>query len=277
MKWIKRLTVGFLVLAIVIFSVATIQDYRNNDETVPEIVLSSDTLDIPCAYSEEQLLEGVSASDGKDGDLSGEVIVGNFTRFIDPGVSNLSYFVFDEDAHMATAERRIHFTDYYSPRFHLNGSLSFLPSETNITNIREMFTAEDPLSGDLTQWITYTGSDVMLNTPGSYSISMEVRNSYGDTAAYDFPIHVLEENGKGVVISLTEPIVYVSAGSTIDAMAYVNGVSDASGNPLDASIVRSTSYVDTATPGMYEICYEADTGTGLYGQVWLIVVVEEVR
>lgn len=277
MKWIKRLTVGFLVLAMVVFGVATIQAYRNNDETIPEIVVSSDTLEIPCAYSEEQLLDGVSASDGKDGDLTSEVIVGNFTRFIDPGVSNLSYFVFDDDAHMATVERRVHFTDYYSPRFHLSGPLSFLPSETNITNIREMFTAEDPLSGDLTQWISYTGSDVMLNTPGSYSISMEVRNSYGDTVAYDFPIHVLEENGKGVVISLTEPVVYIPCGTAIDAMSYISGVSDSAGNPLDPSIVRATSYVDTASPGMYEICYEADSGTGLYGQVWLIVIMEEAR
>ena len=277
MKWIKRLTVLMLVMAIGIFAVAMVQEYKNNDETMPEIVLSSDTLEIPCAYSEEMLKEGVTASDAKDGDLTGQVIIGNFTRFIEHGTSSLSYFVFDEDEHMATAERKVHFTDYYSPRFHLGSPLVFLPSETSITAIREMFTAEDPLDGDLTQWISYEGSNAILNTPGSYTISMEVRNSFGDTVTYDFPIHVLEENGKGIQFSFTEPVVYIPSGSAIDALSYVTGITDSFGNPVDMSLIRTTSYVDTAIPGIYEICYEADNGAGLYGQSWLTVIVEEAR
>lgn len=310
-----RLLRGFavvaLALAIVIFAAAEVREQMNADDTLPTITMDSDTIDIPCAYTADQLLAGVSASDAKDGDLTSQVLVGSFTRFIDPGVCDLSYVVFDSSEHMATATRRVHFTDYHSPRFGLSEPLVFAESTTNNTEVRDLFSASDVLDGDLTDWITYVETDAAYNNPGDYTITMEVSNSFGDTVQYAFPIHIYERNTQDFDIALTSPLVYVDQGGSFDPLAYVDSISDYSGNKYDPSLLNVTSTVDTATPGIYEVHYEIgsasmaaeedaeenteeeteenseDTaesplltslaGEGQYGQMWLTVFVQEVQ
>ena len=87
---------------------------------------------------------------------------------------------------MATLTRRVEFSDYNSPRFSLSGPLVFEEGITNLKNVRAMFSATDILDGDLSGWVTYVNSDADFNKAGTYSITMEVRNSLGDTVSYDF-------------------------------------------------------------------------------------------
>lgn len=277
MKWVSRLTILLLMAAVCIYGIAAFWEYKNYDGTMPVLTFESDVLEIPCSYSDEQLLMGVTAYDEKDGDITGEIIPGNFTRFIEPGVSRLTYFVFDSDENMAAKERKVRFTDYYSPRFHLTQPLCFTEDVTDIYLIRDYFTAEDMLDGDLTQWITYEESNADTYNPGSYTITMSVRNSYGDIVTRAFPIHIFEKNSQTLNIALTEAIVYLPAGGICNPSDYVSGISDNAGNQYDLSIMQINSMVNTAVPGMYEICYIADTGTGLHGEMWLTVIVEEAR
>lgn len=299
-----------LVVAVVLFTFANVREWMNEDETLPTITADSDTIDVPCAYTTDQLLAGVTASDAKDGDLTGQILVGNFTRFIDPGVCDLNYVVFDSSEHMATLTRRVHFTDYHSPRFALAEPLVFAESTTNNTEVRDLFSASDVLDGDLTDWITYVETNAAYNNPGDYTITMEVRNSFGDTVRYAFPIHIYERNTQDFTISLTDALVYVQQGGDFDPLEYIESVEDLSGNEYSPSLLRVTSTVDTGTPGIYEVHYEIgnavtssaeeeseeetteeDTtdeetdsedlltsieGEDQYGQIWLTVIVQEV-
>lgn len=299
-----------LVVAAVLFTFANVREWMNEDETLPTITADSDTIDVPCAYTTDQLLAGVTASDAKDGDLTGQILVGNFTRFIDPGVCDLNYVVFDSSEHMATLTRRVHFTDYHSPRFALAEPLVFAESTTNNTEVRDLFSASDVLDGDLTDWITYVETNAAYNNPGDYTITMEVRNSFGDTVRYAFPIHIYERNTQDFTISLTDALVYVQQGGDFDPLEYIESVEDLSGNEYSPSLLRVTSTVDTGTPGIYEVHYEIgnavassaeeeseeetteeDTtdeetdsedlltsieGEDQYGQIWLTVIVQEV-
>ena len=299
-----------LVVAAVLFTFANVSEWMNEDETLPTITADSDTIDVPCAYTTDQLLAGVTASDAKDGDLTGQILVGNFTRFIDPGVCDLNYVVFDSSEHMATLTRRVHFTDYHSPRFALAEPLVFAESTTNNTEVRDLFSASDVLDGDLTDWITYVETNAAYNNPGDYTITMEVRNSFGDTVRYAFPIHIYERNTQDFTISLTDALVYVQQGGDFDPLEYIESVEDLSGNGYSPSLLRVTSTVDTGTPGIYEVHYEIgnavassaeeeseeetteeDTtdeetdsedlltsieGEDQYGQIWLTVIVQEV-
>lgn len=299
-----------LVVAVVLFTFANVSEWMNEDETLPTITADSDTIDVPCAYTTDQLLAGVTASDAKDGDLTGQILVGNFTRFIDPGVCDLNYVVFDSSEHMATLTRRVHFTDYHSPRFALAEPLVFAESTTNNTEVRDLFSASDVLDGDLTDWITYVETNAAYNNPGDYTITMEVRNSFGDTVRYAFPIHIYERNTQDFTISLTDALVYVQQGGDFDPLEYIESVEDFSGNEYSPSLLRVTSTVDTGTPGIYEVHYEIgnavtsseeeeseeetteeDTtdeetdsedlltsieGEDQYGQIWLTVIVQEV-
>ena len=275
-----------LALAIVIFAAAEVREQMNADDTLPSITMDSDAIDIPCEFTTDQLLAGVSAYDEADGDLTSQVLVGSFTRFIDPGICDLSYVVFDSSEHMATATRRVHFTDYHSPRFSLDEPLVFAESTTNNTEVRDLFSATDVLDGDLTDWITYVETDAAYNNPGDYTITMEVSNSFGDTVSYAFPIHISERNTQDF-----------------------ESIADYSGNKYDPSLLNVTSTVDTGTPGIYEVHYEIGNAMGTsdeeseetieedpeeneetgdenlltsiegedqYGQMWLTVIVQEV-
>lgn len=302
-RLLKALAVVALVLAVAVFAFAEVQEYMNRDDTMPVITADSDTIEIPCEYTPDQLLAGVTASDAKDGDLTSQILVGSFTRFIDPGICDLSYVVFDSSEHMATLTRRVHFTDYHSPRFALTEPLIFAENFTTNTAVQAMFSATDMLDGDLTDWITYVETDAVYSNPGDYSITMEVSNSFGDTVRYAFPIHVYERNTQNLTISLTEPLVYVNQGSSFDPMAYVSSVSNSAEQEYDRALLQVNSTVDTSTPGIYEVHYEIGNrpGTegnatesqtdgeepeegapltsladGQYGQTWLTVIVQGV-
>lgn len=305
-RLLRGVSVVALALAVAIFAFANVRERMNQDETLPTIVADSDTIDIPCEYTADQLLAGVTASDAKDGDLTSQILVGNFTRFIDPGVCDLNYVVFDSSEHMATLTRRVHFTDYHSPRFALAKPLVFAESTTNNTEVQALFSAADLLDGDLTDWITYVETDAAYNNPGDYTITMEVSNSFGDTVSYAFPMHIYERNTQDYEIELTSPLVYLNQGASFDPMDYVDSISDYSGNQYDPALLHVTSTVDTATPGIYEVHYEIGDslpgsngedeesseengedsrnetlmtgveGRNQYGQMWLTVIVQEV-
>lgn len=301
-RLLKGLSIAALALAVAVFAFAEVQEYLGRDDTMPEISADSGTIDIPCDYTQEQLLVGVTASDEKDGDLTSQVLVGSFTRFIDPGICDLSYVVFDSSEHMATMTRRVHFTDYHSPRFALAAPLVFAESTTTNTDVRAMFSATDVLDGDLTDWITYVETNAAYNNPGDYTITMEVSNSFGDTVQYAFPIHIYERNSQNLSIELTEPLVYVDQGSSFDPMAYIASVHDYAEQEYDPALLQVDSTVDTNTPGIYEVHYEIGNRPGIestgemnaqdeepaedaplttvgedqYGQTWLTVIVQEV-
>lgn len=307
-RLLRGVSIAALALALALFIAAQVNERMNQDDTLPTITADSDTIEISCDYTQEQLLAGISASDAKDGDLTGQVLVGNFTRFIEPGVCDLNYVVFDSSEHMATLTRRVRFTDYHSPRFGLAEPLVFAESTTNNTEVRALFSASDVLDGDLTDWITYVETNAAYNNPGDYTITMEVRNSFGDTVSYAFPIHIYERNTQDFDITLTEPLVYVEQGSGFDPLSYVESVRDLSGNRYDPALLNVTSNVDTSAPGIYEIHYEIGNAfssgddeeeeehapeeneesgeeetlrteieeESQYGQMWLTVIVQEV-
>ncbi len=276
MRALKILSVLIAAIAAVLFATSLVVEYLGRDNTLPQITASSNTLEISCNYTQEQLLEGVTAKDEKDGDLTGQILVGDFSRFIEPGVCDLNYVVFDSSEHMATLTRRVTFTDYHSPRFGLSQPLCFEEGSTNNTEVRSLFTANDLLDGDLTDWITYVETDASYSTPGEYTITMEVRNSFGDTVSYTFPIHILEENTQTVEIVLTQGLVYVDQGGTLNPTSYVDSVVGEEGTNYGINQLKVDSQVDTATPGLYEVHYEFQGEDGAYGQTWLTVIVQGV-
>ena len=79
------------------------------DPTKPVITNETGELEISTSYEESDLLEGLKAQDEKDGDLTDQIMVGNFSQFIEPGVCNLSYVVFDSSNQAATLTRRVKF------------------------------------------------------------------------------------------------------------------------------------------------------------------------
>ena len=220
-------------------------------------------------------MEGLSASDEKDGDLTSQIIAGSFSRFIEEGVSNITYVVFDSSNHPASLTRKVHFTDYHSPRFTLTEPLVFSEEEGSYTEAMERLGATDQLDGDLKDWITQTDTDVNYQRIGAYTMNVRVESSLGAVSELALPVHVVSGESRNVDIALNGGILYTRTGSEINPMDYVREVTDSRGDQLDTSTIDVSSNVDTSQPGVYEIHYEVNEGNGSSGETWLTVVVTE--
>ncbi len=263
------------LLSLGLFGVTEAAQFVLQDRTEPEITSDRDVLEITCDYTEDQLMEGLSASDEKDGDLTSQIIAGSFSRFIEEGVSNITYVVFDSSNHPASLTRKVHFTDYHSPRFTLTEPLVFSEEEGSYTEAMERLGATDQLDGDLKDWITQTDTDVNYQRIGAYTMNVQVESSLGAVSELALPVHVVSGESRNVDIALTGGILYTRTGSEINPMDYVREVTDSRGDQLDTSTIDVSSNVDTSQPGVYEIHYEVNEGNGSSGETWLTVVVTE--
>ena len=269
MKIVKMALIIVFALSFGIFGVSEVLALGSRDTSDPVLTSDRHVLEIPCEYTQEQLLEGLTASDAEDGDLTDQIVAGSFSRFISDGVCSLTYVVFDSANRTASLTRDVQFTDYHSPRFTMTEPLVFREQEGSYTEAMNRLSAQDVLDGDLDDWITQTDTDVNYSRAGSYTMSVEVSNSFGDTSTADLPVHVVTSDSQQVQIGLTTGIVYLQQGTAINPSDYIESVIDSSGNSIDVSGVSVDSNVDSDTPGCYEIHYVTDGG-----ETWLTVIVE---
>ena len=275
MRFVRAGVMIIFILSLVIFGISRVALLQDRDPNEPEIASDREVLEIPCEYTQEQLMEGLTATDQEDGDLTSRIVAGSFSRFIEPGLYNLTYVVFDSANQPASLTRQVRFTDYHSPRFTLTESLVFTEGEGSYNELMARLGAQDQLDGDLTDWITQTDTDVNYQRAGSYTTTLEMSNSLGDTVTQDLPIHVVAAEGHSLEIILNTGIVYIDQGGGIDAGSYIEELLDNQGNSMDTSLISSESNVAPQTPGCYEIHYQAEDGQGNSGETWLTVIVEE--
>ena len=275
MRIIRTLLIVFTIAAVVVFGISELIEFTNRDTTKPQITAETDTIEVTSEYTREDLLEGIFAWDEKEGDLTDQVVISSLSRFIDKGVCNLTYVVFDSSNQSASLTRKVKFTDYHSPRFTLSEPLVFREGEGTYDEVLSRVGAEDILDGDRKDWMIRTDSDVNFQTQGAYTITFEVGNSFGDTVSAALPVHVVPAASQGVKISLSANIVYITAGQGLDPKAYIAGVTASNGSGIDPASVTIVSGVDTNTPGCYEVSYQAADAFGNYGETWLTVIVED--
>ena len=273
MRWIRTFIILFFILAAAVFGVSRVQEFRERDETIPVITSDREILEIPCDYTQEQLTEGLTAYDEKDGDLTDEIVAGNFSRFLSPGICNVTYVVFDSSDQPGTLTRQVRFSDYHSPEFTLSEPLVFEEGRGSYSVVMERLGAQDLLDGDLSEWIVQTDTDANYQREGDYHIQAEVENGYGDTSSVSLPVHVVKSGSQSVRIGLTSWILYLEQGSAVNPADYIGEVSGADGSRIDAGQVTWESSVDTQTPGVYEIHYTVSDGRGQTGETWMTVVV----
>ena len=275
MKFVRTSVVIIFILALGAFGLSKVVYMRNRDTAVPVIASDREVLEIPCDYTEEQLVEGLTAYDEKDGDLTSEIVAGNFSRFIETGICDVTYVVFDSSNQPGTLTRRVQFSDYHSPDFTLSDSLVFEEGGGSYSTVLERLGAWDLLDGDLSDWVTATDTDASYQKSGDYYIQLEVTNSFGDTSSVSLPIHILRSDSNSMEIDLSSWLVYLKAGEEINPAVYVEALYDGDGRSLDTNQVTWESEVDPQTPGTYEIHYEASDGQGRTGETWMTVIVRE--
>ncbi len=271
---ILRAIVSFIfILTSALFLYFYIGEVKSTDKTFPVITIEDDFIDVKKSADNKELLRGVTAFDGKDGDITDKIIVESVSKFIQKGVSVVTYSVCDSDNHVATSTRKINFKDYKSPRFYMKDSL-ILSSSENVM-ISDYIGAKDSLDGDISDNLIVTAEDFDDTSDGTYKISVQASNSKGDTIYLNLPVVVKKDWIEEVDINLKSYLIYVKKGRNINFMKYVKSTTDkSSGEPVDAYVSVKTNYKKDR-PGVYSVNYIVKNYNGIViGQSILMVVVE---
>lgn len=269
----RLLRIGTLVLLVLCLTVniwVTMNYNATHNTERPVISCSTDYLELSVNDPQEALLQGLTAQDTQDGDLTDRILLANKSYFLEKGVFDTEYVVFDSHQNARILTRRVCYTDYESPKFSLDEPLEF----TRGQNIRylDYITVTDLLDGDISDQITVIASDVSNYTVGTYPVLLQVTNSYGDTVQVELMVVVRGTDPKEATIELSEYMVYVNAGESFDPYQLITAVVRQDGVLLSKVGVQVLGSVDTQTPGCYHLLYQHEA---TQAQVYLTVVVTE--
>ena len=269
------LAVTVAALAVFLFTHRNVVDSRG-----PVIHIEEPLIEVSVEDGEERLLEGVTASDSSDGDVTDSVEVENISTFYADGKRLVTYVAFDSDMHVGRETREIRYTDYEAPRFRLEEPLQYYTGSVNLK-----ISAEDCIDGDISSAIKLVTADpITTDQPGEYKATFQVANSAGDVSSLPVTIEILDDADRSSVrINLDTCLLYIGKDDDFDPADHITSVQigskeyrvvEGSGNygaeeiDPDAEIVVGTDQismsgsVDTETPGTYQVKYSLSIDKG---------------
>lgn len=240
----QRVIAALFILVLLAFCGLRIYRRLTVDVTPPVITCSTDSIDVSVTAGEEALLQGVMASDDRDGDLTDQILIKGVSPSLTDSSAQVTYIVFDSANNMATVTRTVRYTDYEAPRFALSQPLVYPAGQT--VTLLDRLTASDVLDGDISSGIRITSQNVINSQPGVYSVTAQVDSRLGSTVV--LPLKVVITAGGPQLITLSDYLVYLPRGSAFDAAGYIQSVTAPDGTALSAGQVSIESPVDRPSP-----------------------------
>ncbi len=257
------LTVFFLVVAVG-FAYVKITERMDSDTEAPVISAESDEIELSVEAEDADFLQGMTAEDNRDGDVTDSLVVVSRSKFITPGELNVNYAAFDGHNNVGTYTRRVIYTDYRSPQFSLNGPLVYRLSE-NYPDYLEHVKANDVLDGDLTSVIRMTTSSGADRDDGTIlvALKLQVTNTAGDVSTLELDVNLQDDKTYSLEApGLSKYLVYTEKGHPIDTWRYVDGVLSGQTKRLfedslytSENVTIDDSEVNYHVPGTYRIYY----------------------
>ena len=269
---IMRISITVLfILTLIAFCSTFIIQKKKWDNTIPEITMENDFIEVDCDARNKDFLKGIKATDEKDGDLTDEVIVESVSRFIEPGVCEVKYAVCDSDNHVAHATRKVRYTDYEAPKFKLKNSLCFSLYEN--VNVASYIRAVDSIEGDISGNIVITSPDYSSSVAGIFTLELSVSNKKGDTSTLSLPLIMEERNLSAPTIKLKDYLIYVDKNQEIDFEDYIVEATDRNDRDLTNKIEIDDN-VNLKKSGTYTVHYFVTDSNGAKGHSVLNIVVK---
>lgn len=289
MRKAKTVSILLFAVSLALFLFCIFVREGGQDQSGPEIQMDQQEIQVSIAADDAALLQGVTATDRKDGDVTDSLVVESISNFIEKGRRKVSIVAFDSDNHITRAEREIVYTDYTSPVFTLDSPLRFSIDAENLT---EGLHAQDCLDGDITSKIQMSFQDsYSYGTAGQYQVNYSVANSAGDVKNLPVTVEFYDPSQESQIPSLTlnQYLINLSVGEGFDPWGYLDSVTvnhyqyvkeedgilhgSTAEDILDPSAVQIENPVDVNTPGVYEVVYSVYDEEGVQGSVRLIVSV----
>ena len=268
MRYLRMGIIFLFAISVALYGFAGCQTKIMADTTIPTMTSEVETLEIPCTYTDKEILSGLHAQDERDGDLTDNIMLSKLSRFKKKGKCEATYVVFDSANHSTTLKRDIVFTDYHSPKFTLEAPLSFVAHSTEMNQLK--VGAMDMLDGDISSLVGIKEDNINYAVVGDYWVQVEVMNSFGDTSEMKLPVHVISPEEAQIPVQLNQYLVYLKKGESFYSKDYIKSVNHTD----DIDSVKIDSNVDMDVPGCYEVKYTAVGENGNMGVSWLTVVVE---
>ena len=272
LKLLRMIVAIVTVFVVVVFAFVYIRERFYFDRTYPEIHMDAEMIEVMSTATDADILKGVTAYDEKDGDLTDRLLVESIGQFTQPGYCKVTYVVCDDDNHVVTARRELHYSDYRAPRFTMNGPLLF--SAYGTMNIVGVVGAEDCLDGDISQNVIIYSPDYETGRLGNFTIQATVKNSKGDSVMIALPMSVEKMVSNAPQIELTEYLIYCEKGKPApDWTTFVGETTDHTG--LDATLdIYIESDFTPRKEGVYCVDYYGTDEGGFVGHTRLLAVVE---
>ena len=246
MNKLKIVSAAFLAAALVLLGVYTVREKAGQDRKEPVIAVDGDLIEVSVADGEEALLQGITASDTEDGDLTDKVMVESVGRFDKEGRRTVTYAVIDSDSLVAHASRKLTYSDYTPTRFSTDKPLSF---EMGTTDLTGRIQAYDCLDGDLTASVKLTSEEgIEVAQSGHYEAALKVTNSAGATSVLPVTVEIYDPSVRSSVplITLSDYVVYIAEGTAFDPKSYLQSVT-----------TKGTEYAFTSEEGTFSMDDEA--------------------
>ncbi len=271
LKWLRGITLFLFATVLVAFVAFSVIDRMRTDNTVPVISMDSDEIQISVKDEKNALLRGVTVTDGKDGDITEKLLVESVSKFIEPGVFDVTYAVADSDNHVVKATRRVRYTDYTQPEFYMKRALVYSVDED--VDIRAAVGARDCIDGDISDRVTIAATDFVQNTSGVFTVSLQVSNSMGHMIYLDVTVHVEGNETMAPEIQLEKSLIYIKKGEKPVFEDYIKEVTVNGVLMENYNLLVSTNF-NSEKEGTYNVHYYISTNEGYEGHSILTVVVE---
>ena len=235
MRTLKTILCIATALSVLAFALAIYYTQFYKDVVPPEIRMDADVITVSAADGDEALLRGVTATDNRDGDITGAVLVDGVSQLTGPNAARVRYIVFDAAENAATASRTVVYSDYEAPRVFVLQPLTYNVGDT--IALRGRVIARDCLEGNITDRIRISSQDLSNRAAGVYHLTIWVMNKLGDVSTVTVPVIVREDDPAAPVVELKSYLTYLARGEEFDPKAYFQSY-------YDSADSRARNYFD---------------------------------
>ena len=256
---------NILLVLLIIACVAVFYGYRTldmmrTDNDAPVIYMDAQIPEVSVKDPKSALLQGISAEDERDGDVTASLVVEKVEMTDSDGTLTVSFAAFDRSGNVAKEKREAKYTDYESPKFVMRAPLLFRNGAH--FDVLQIVEATDVIDGDIQHRVRATSmTDKSIDELGVHDVQFQVTNSLGDTVTYVFPVEVYDPEPYDATLTLKNYLVYMEQGSTFSASAYLESFFfrgdeiDLRGSLPYGYSLKTEGIVNTQVPGVYPVEY----------------------
>ncbi len=240
---------------------------------IPVISASDRVLTVGDVFN---VMDGVSASDHEDGDITGSVVVESSNVDTNTvGSYQVTYRVTDSQG--ASSTKTI--TVIVNPKMEEINWMPVISASDKVLTVGDVFNVMDGVSasdhedGDVTGSVVVESSNVDTNTVGSYQVTYRVTDSQDASSTKTITVIVnpkMEALNEVPVINAVDKILTV--GDTFDVKKDITA-SDAEDGNLTDKIEVIRNEVDTGKAGTYEVTYKVTDSQGASSTKTILVTV----